>query len=142
MSSGNAEKEEHNQHKAIEPEKLEAGMVVAYPYTVSIGWNRYFRYPRWVGASIKSVTPEHTKAVLEFKDGCMMAVDLKKHDVYELDADMEYENECVHMYKECKQELFDYNTKKWKSLSSLPDTELKEVHTLLTALNKLMKKEN
>jgi hypothetical protein len=95
----------------------------------------------WVGASVKRVTPKRIKAVLECKDGSTIEVDLKKHDVYELDADMERENECVHMYKECERVLLNYSDGKWKPLSSLPDTELKEVHTLLTALDKLTKKE-
>ena len=131
----------NDKHKAIEPEKLEVGMVVAYPYAVVAGWHRDYRYPRWVGASVKRVTPKRTKAVLECKDGSTIEVDLKKHDVYELDAEMERENKCVHMYKECKRVLFNYDDGKWKTLSSLPDAELKEVHALLTALDKIMKKE-
>ena len=131
----------YNNHKVIEPEELKAGMVVACPYTVSVGWYRDFRYPRWVGASVKRVTPKRTKAVLECKDGGTIEVDLKKHNVYELDAEMERENKCVHAYKECERVLLNYIDRKWKPLSSLPDAELKEVHTLLTALDKIMKKE-
>ena len=128
-------------HKAIKPEKLEVGMSVTYPYDVVVGWYRYFRYPRWVGASVKRVTPKRTKTILECKDGSTIEVDLKKHGVYELDAEMERENECVHMYKECERVLLNYSDGKWKPLSSLTDTELKEVHALLTALDKIMKKE-
>lgn len=131
-----------DRHKVIEPEKLEVGMIVAYPYTVFIGWSRCFRYQRWIGASVKRVTPKRTKAVLECKDGDTIEVDLKKVHVYELDADMERENECVHMYKECEQVLFNYGDGRWKSLGSLPDNELKEVHTLLTALDGIMRKGN
>ena len=130
-----------DKHKTIKPEELKVGMVVAYPYTMSVGWYRDFRYPMWVGASVKRVTPKRTKAVLECKDGSAIEVDLKKHDVYELDVEMERENECVHTYKECERVLLNYSDRKWKPLSSLPDTELKEVHVHLTALDKIMKKE-
>lgn len=130
-----------DKHKAIEREKLEVGMAVAYPYTVVVGWYRDFRYPRWVGASVKRVTPKRTKAVLECKNGNTIDVDLKKEHLYELDADMEHENECVHTYKDCERLISSYSDGKWKTLSSLTDTELKEVHTLLTALDKIMKKE-
>lgn len=130
-----------NKHKAIKPEELEVGMVVAYPYTVIVGWYRYFRYSRWVGASVKRVTPKRTKAVLECKDGNTIEVNLKKEYLYELDADMEHENECVHMYKECERLISGYSDGKWKTINSLSDAELKEVHSLLTALDKLMCKE-
>ena len=129
-----------DKHKVIEPEKLEVGMIVACPYIVNVGWHRVFRYPRWVGASVKRVTPKRTKVVLECKDGSTIEVDLKKHDVYELDADMEHENECVLAYKECERVLLNYSDGKWETLGSLPDNELKEVHTLLTSLDKLMKR--
>lgn len=130
-----------DKHKAIKPDELKVGMVVAYPYIVVVGWYRDFRYPRWVGTSVKRVTPKRTKAVLECKNGNTIEVDLKKERLYELDADMEHENECVHTYKDCERLISSYSDGKWKTLSSLTDTELKEVHTLLTALDKLMKKE-
>ena len=131
----------YDKHKAIEPEKLEVGMKVAYPYIVAVGCYRYFRYPRWIGASVKRVTPKRTKAVLECKNGNTIEVNLKKEYLYELDADMEHELECVHMYKDSERLISSCSDGKWKTLSSLTDTELKEVHTLLTALDKIMKKE-
>jgi len=130
-----------DKHKAIKPDELKVGMAVAYPYIVVVGWYRDFRYPRWVGASVKRVTPKRTKAVLECKNGNTIEVDLKKERLYELDADMEHENECVHTYKDCERLISSYSDGKWKTLSSLTDTELKEVHEHLTALDKLMKKE-
>ena len=131
----------YNKHKVIKPEELEVGMKAAYPYNVAVGWYRNFRYPRWVGGFVKRVTPKRTKAVLECKNGNTIEVDLKKEHLYELDADMEHEVECVLMYKDCERLVSSYSDGKWKTLSSLSDAELKEVHTLLTALDKLMKKE-
>lgn len=130
-----------DKHKAIKPDELKVGMVVAYPYIVVVGWYRDFRYPMWVGASVKRVTPKRTKAVLECKNGDTIEVDLKKERLYELDADMEHENECVHTYKDCERLISSYSDGKWKTLRSLTDTELKEVYVHLTALDKIMKKE-
>ena len=131
----------YNKHKAIKPEKLEVGMKVAYPYNVPIGWYKDFRYPMWVGLSVKRITPKRTKVVLEDVKGRTIELELKKESVYELDTDMEHENECVHTYKDCERLISSYSDGKWKTLSSLTDTELKEVYVHLTALDKIMKKE-
>lgn len=130
-----------NNHKVIKSEELKVGMMVGHPYDVVVGWYKNFRYRRWVEASVKRVTPKRTKAVLECKNGDTIEVDLRKRLLYELDADMGHENECVHMYKDCERLISSYSDGKWKTLSSLSDAELKEVHTLLTALNKIMKRE-
>lgn len=129
-----------DKHKKIEPEKLKAGMDVAYPRYVAIGWHRYFRYPMWVVASVKRVTPKRTKVVLTRGTGATIEVNLKEGAVYEIDADMARENECIEIYKAANKFLSNYENDKWRPLWDLSDAELKEVHPLLTALDKIMKR--
>lgn len=131
----------YDKHKVIKPEELEVGMKVAYPYNVPIGWYKDFRYPMWVGLSVKRITPKRTKVVLEDVKGRTIELELKKESVYELDTDMEHENKCVGLYKECRKIINDCVGNNWRGLDGLPDDKLKEVHVHLTALDKLLKKE-
>ena len=130
----------NDKHKVIEPEKLKAGMDVAYPQYVVIGWHRYFRYPMWVVASVKRVTPKRTKVVLTRGTGATIEVNLKEEAVYEIDADMARENECIEIYKAANKFLSNHENNKLRSLWDLSDAELKEVYPLLTALDKIMKR--
>jgi len=132
----------YNKHKAIKPEKLEVGMKVAYPYNVPIGWYKDFRYPMWVGATVKRVTPKRTKVVLTRATGATIEVNLKEEAVYEMDADMARENECIEIYKATNKFLGNHENNKWRSLWDLSDEELKNAHALLTALDGIMRKGN
>ena len=129
----------NDKHKKIEPEKLKAGMDVAYPRWVVVGWRRYFRYPMWVGATVKRVTPKRTKVVLTRENGVTIEVNLKEEAVYEIDADMARENECIEIYKAANKFLGNRENNKWRSLWDLSDEELEDAHTLLAALDKIMK---
>ena len=89
------------EHKRIEPEELEVGMEVAYQYWITIGWGRSFRYPRWIGKTVKRITPKRTKAVLVGNGSATtFDIDLKKEEVYVPDEQMAYENECLNAYLE------------------------------------------
>ena len=131
----------NNKHKAIKPDELKVGMDVAYPRYVVIGWHRWFRYPMWVVATVKRVTPKRTKVVLTRETGATIEVNLKEEAVYEIDADMARENECIEIYKATNKFLGNHENNKWRSLWDLSDEELKNAHALLTALDKIMKKE-
>lgn len=132
----------NDKHKKIEPEKLKAGMDVAYPRHVVVGWHRWFRYPMWVVATVKRVTPKRTKVVLTRETGATIEVNLKEESVYEMDADMARENECVEIYRATREFLSNHENNKWRSLWDLSDEELKDAHTLLTALDGIMRKGN
>ena len=131
----------YDKHKAIKPDELKVGMDVAYPRYVVIGWHRWFRYPMWVVATVKRVTPKRTKVVLTRETGATIEVNLKEEAVYEIDADMARENECIEIYKATNKFLGNHENNKWRSLWDLSDEELKNAHALLTALDKIMKKE-
>ena len=129
----------YDNHKAIDPNKLEVGMTVAYPNWIRS--NRDFQYPIWIKATVKRITPKRTKVVLLFQDGTTIDVNLKIKKVYELDTDLEHENECVHLYKTCRNIMIDSGDGKWRLINTLSDAEIKEVYTHLTALDKIMRKE-
>ena len=129
------------EHKRIEPEELEVGMEVAYQYWITIGWGRSFRYPRWIGKTVKRITPKRTKAVLVGNGSATtFDIDLKKEEVYVPDEQMAYENECLNAYLESAN-ILGYTRKNWRELYSLSDDELKEVHGYLTALDAILNKE-
>ena len=129
-----------DKHKKIEPEKLKAGMDVAYPRYVVIGWRRHFRYPMWLSATVKRVTPKRTKVVLARETGATIEVNLKEEALYEIDADMAHENECIEIYRAAYKVLGNHESNKWRPLWDLSDVELKEVYPLITALDKIMKR--
>jgi len=129
------------EHKILKAEELEVGMEVAYPTYVWAGWHRYYRHQHWKGYTVKRITPKRTKVILLGADGKEMDVDLRKYDVYALDETMSSENKMVNMYQKSMSVLSAYDNGGWKSLESLSDDDLKAVHTLLTALDKIMRKE-
>ena len=130
-----------SEHKRIEPEDLEVGMKVAYPYWVDVGYRRAYRYPRWIVNTVKRITPKRTKVVLVGKDETKTyEVNLKDHSVYVPDETMLYENECINVYKDSEHILSGYRNGKWRTLYSLPDDKLKEVHGYLTALDAILNK--
>jgi len=129
------------EHKMLKAEELEVGMGVAYPTYIWAGWHRYYRHRHWRGYAVKRITPKRTKVILLGADGKEMDVDLRKHDVYALDETMSFENKMVNMYQKSMSVLSAYDNGGWKSLESLSDDDLKAVHTLLTALDKIMRKE-
>lgn len=116
-------------------------MKVAYPYAVSSnGYGRYFHYRLWKGYEVKRITPKRTKVVLTDAKGQERDVDLRRYSVFALDTSMQSENEMVEMYRKCGDVLNDYRMNRWKSLEGLPDDDLKAVHTLLVALDVIMRK--
>ena len=129
------------EHRMLKAGELEVGMKVACPYSVSTGYGRYFRYQLWKGYEVKRITPKRTKVVLMDAKGQERDVDLRRYDVFALDSTMQSENEMVEMYRKCGDILTGYRMNRWKSLDSLPDDDLKAVHTLLTALDVIMRKE-
>lgn len=128
-------------HEAIQPEELEVGMKVAYPHSVSVGWHRDFRYPRWAEYSVKRITPKRTKAVLLLKDGVTIDVNLKEYSVYVPDVTMNRENTCLKKFLDCRKALNNCNGGKWKPLWELSDEELDEAHKHLMELETIMKRE-
>ena len=129
------------EHKMLKAEELEVGMEVAYPYSVSTGYYRNFRHKLWEGYTIKRITPKRTKVVLINSDGQEKEVDLRRYNVFALDDSMQTSNEMVEMYRNCRDVLSHYRISKWKNLEDLPDDDLKVANTLLTALDKIMRKE-
>ena len=129
------------EHRILKAEELEVGMEVAYPYSVSTGYYRNFRHRLWKGYTILRITPKRTKIVLIDSGGQEMDVDLRRYNVFALDDSMQISNEMVEMYQNCDDILSSYRCNRWKHLDDLPDDDLKTVHTLLTALDKIMRKE-
>lgn len=129
------------EHKILKAEELEVGMKVAYPYSVSTGYHRNFRHRLWKGYTIKRITPKRTKVVLIDSDGQEKEVDLRRNYIYALDSSMQTSNEMVEMYRNCDDILSSYRCNRWKHLDDLPDDDLRAVHTLLTALDVIMRKE-
>ena len=132
----------NDKHKEIRPEELEVGMEVAYPHPVSIGWQRDFRYPRWQRCFVKRITPKRTKAVLLCKNGATIDADFKKDCVYVPDELMNHENECIEIYKACRDSMNAYEAGRRKYLWSLSDDELKEVHKHFMALDAILRKKD
>lgn len=128
-------------HKVIQPEELEVGMNVAYPYSVSVGRYRDFRYPRWAECSVKRITPKRTKAVLLPKGGVAIDVNLKEYSVYVPDVTMNRENTCLKKFLDCRKVLNNYDGGKWKALWALSDEELDEAHKHLMELEAIMNRE-
>ena len=129
------------EHKILKAEELEVGMEVAYPYSVSTGYYRNFRHRLWKGYTILRITPKRTKVGLINSDGQEKEVDLRKNYIYALDSSMQTSNEMVEMYRNCRDVLGSYRGNEWKRLEDLPDDDLKTAYTLLTALDKIMRKE-
>lgn len=129
------------EHRILKAEELEVGMEVAYPYGISVGYYRDFRHKLWKGYTIKRITPKRTKVVLINSDGQEKEVDLKRYSVFALDDSMQISNEMVEMYRNCRDVLGSYRGNEWKRLEDLPDDDLKVANTLLTALDKIMRKE-
>ena len=129
------------EHKILKAEELEVGMEVAYPYSVSTGYYRNFRHQLWKGYTVKRITPKRTKIVLIDSGGQEKEVDFRKYNIFALDDSMQTSNEMVAMYRNCRDVLESYRTNKWKRLDDLPDDDLKVANTLLTALDKIMRKE-
>ena len=130
------------EHKRIEPEDLEVGMAVAYPYRVYDGYMRFFRCRIWKFCRVKRVTPMRTKVVLIVEHGSeQIEVNLKMYAVYEPDASMSHENEIVKFYKDSELVLSGYVNRKWRLLRDLSDDELKTVHGHLMALDAILNKE-
>ena len=129
------------EHRMLKAEELEVGMEVAYPYSVSTGYYRNFRHRLWKGYTVKRITPKRTKIVLIDSGGQEKEVDFRKYNIFALDDSMQTSNEMVAMYRKCRDVLESYRTNKWKRLDDLPDDDLKVANTLLTALDKIMRKE-
>lgn len=129
------------EHRMLKAEELEVGMEVAYPYSVSTGYCRNFRHRLWKGYTVKRITPKRTKIVLIDSDGKEKEVDFRKYNVFALDDSMQTSNEMVGMYRNCRDVLWSYRGNEWKRLEDLPDDDLKVANTLLTALDKIMRKE-
>ena len=129
------------EHRMLKAEELEVGMKVAYPYSVSVGWHRGFRYPRWMECYVKRITPKRTKAVLLLKDGGTIDVNLKEYSVYVPDVTMNRENTCLKKFLDCLKALNKYNGGKWKALWALSDEELDEAHKYLMELEAIMNRE-
>lgn len=129
------------EHRMLKAEELEVGMKVAYPYSVSTGYYRNFRHRLWKGYTILRITPKRTKVGLINSDGQEKEVDLRRNYIYALDSSMQTSNEMVEMYRNCDDILSSYRCNRWKHLDDLPDDDLKTAHTLLTALDVIMRKE-
>lgn len=132
------------EHRMLKVEELEVGMEVACPYNVSTGYfgnSRNFRHRLWKGYTILRITPKRTKVTLINSDGQEKEVDLRRNYIYALDNSMQTSNEMVEMYRKCDDILSSYRCNRWKHLDDLPDDDLRTAHTLLAALDKIMKKE-
>ena len=129
------------EHRMLKAEELEVGMEVAYPYSVSTGYYRNFRHRLWRGYTIKRITPKRTKVALINSDGQEKEVDLRRYNIFALDDSMQTSNEMVEMYRNCRDVLGSYRGNEWKRLEDLSDDDLKVANTLLTALDKIMRKE-
>ena len=129
------------EHRMLKAEELEVGMEVAYPYSVSSGYYRNFRHRLWKEYTILRITPKRTKVMLSNSDGQEKEIDLRRNNIFALDNSMQTSNEMVEMYQKCDDILSSYRCNRWKHLDDLPDDELKSAHTLLTALDKIMRKE-
>ena len=129
------------EHRMLKAEELEVGMEVAYPYSVSTGYYRNFRHRLWKGYTILRITPKRTNVVLIDSGGQERDVDLRRYNVFALDDSMQTSNEMVEMYRNCRDVLGSYRGNEWKRLEDLPDDDLKEANTLLTKLDRIMRKE-